>query len=212
MSAHIQISVINLAARQRMLSQRMVLQTVLAAQGDTNQLEAARQTFELFCDSQSRLRLTSERLDAPSAQRLHDTYDGDGGVAATIDAFIRTVDATLQCIAHQSPQLLAFLDTVVASVDPVLDALNTATSTFESISQGKTDLVFQELSGIVSDIQSVAREAKVVSFSAQVIAARAGHKGRDFAVVADVLSDITTEIDGLSKKAVELAARNRKAA
>lgn len=212
MTAQKQISIINLAARQRMLSQRMVLQTVLAAEGDTNQLAAARETFQVFCDSQNRLRATVDQLDAASARRLRDTYDGVDGVAITIDTFIRTMDATLQCIAHKSPQLATFLETVVATIDPVLEALNTVTTTFESISQGKTDLLFQELSVIVSDIQTVAREAKVVSFNAQVIAARAGQQGREFAVVANVLSGITNEIDGLSKKAVDLAARNHQAA
>ncbi|RJP71032.1 MAG: hypothetical protein C4535_03490 [Comamonadaceae bacterium] len=41
--AHIAgLSLVNLAARQRMLSQRMILQTVLAAQGDVTRLQAAR--------------------------------------------------------------------------------------------------------------------------------------------------------------------------
>ena len=35
----------------------------------------------------------------------------------------------------------------------------------------------RELKGIVTDIQQVAREAKIVSFNAQVIAARAGLAG-----------------------------------
>jgi len=58
----------------------------------------------------------------------------------------------------------------------------------------------------------VAREAKVVSFNAQVMAARAGQHGREFAVVANVLSGITNEIDGLSLQAVSLAGRSRSAA
>ena len=49
-AASAQISDLNLAARQRMLSQRMVMQTLLAAGGDSHQLSAARATFELFCD------------------------------------------------------------------------------------------------------------------------------------------------------------------
>ena len=55
----------------------------------------------------------------------------------------------------------------------------------------------------------MAREAKVVSFNAQVMAARAGQHGREFAVVANVLSGITNEIDGLSLQAVSLAGRSR---
>jgi hypothetical protein len=49
----------------------------------------------------------------------------------------------------------------------------------------------------------------VVSFNAQVMAARAGQHGREFAVVANVLSDITTEIDRLTRNAAVLAERSR---
>ena len=69
--------------------------------------------------------------------------------------------------------------------------------------------MMKELAGIVGDIQSVAKEAKVVSFNAQVMAARAGQHGREFAVVANVLSDITSEIDRLTRKAAVLAERSR---
>jgi hypothetical protein len=207
-----QISIINLAARQRMLSQRMILQTVLAAAGDNTQLQAAQSSFQLFCDSQTRLRATAGQLDDSSAQRLRDTYEGPRGVGVAIEEFTRCMDAALQCIIDNSPRLQKALANLVANIDPVLDALNTATTTFDSIIKGKADLLIKELSGIVSDIQTVAREAKVVSFNAQVMAARAGQHGREFAVVANVLTGITTEIDGLSRKAVDLAARNRQAA
>ncbi|WP_382328537.1 hypothetical protein ACFJGX_13125 [Hydrogenophaga sp. UC242_50] len=50
-----------------------------------------------------------------------------------------------------------------------------------------------------------------MSFNAQVVAARAGQHGREFAVVANVLSDITGEIDGLTRKAAILAERSQHA-
>ncbi|NCY26758.1 MAG: hypothetical protein EBX37_18575 [Alphaproteobacteria bacterium] len=74
------------------------------------------------------------------------------------------------------------------------DALNKATSTFDAIAKAKSERLFKELGTIVSDIHTIAREAKIVSFNAQVIAARAGDHGREFAVVANVLSGITNAI------------------
>lgn len=64
----------------------------------------------------------------------------------------------------------------------------------------------------VGDIRSVAKEAKGLSFNAQIMAARAGQHGREFAMVANVLSDITGEIDGLTRQAAVLADRNKLAA
>ena len=100
----------------------------------------------------------------------------------------------------------------VETTDGVLDALNTATTAFDQVSKAQSETLMKELAGIVASIQTVAREAKVVSFNAQVMAARAGQHGREFAVVANVLSGITNEIDGLSLQAVSLAGRSRSAA
>lgn len=205
------ISLVNLAARQRMLSQRMILQTVLAAAGSASHLQAAQKSFQLFCDSQLRLVATANEVDESSARSIKDTYAGPRGVGALIDGFMQQMRTTLQCIAkgnnHTQP-----LAALVASTDGVLDALNTATTTFDTLNKHKGDKMMKELTSIVSSIQTIAREAKIVSFNAQVMAARAGQHGREFAVVANVLSGITNEIDGLSREAINLAARNRQAA
>ena len=204
------ISLVNLAARQRMLSQRMILQTVLAAAGSTTHLQSAQKTFDLFCDSQARLLATVSAVDEASARRIKDTYTGPRGVGPVIDSFMQQMRTTLQCIGrggdHAKP-----LAALVAGTDGVLDALNTATTTFDTLSKNKSDQMMKELTEIVSSIQTIAREAKIVSFNAQVIAARAGQHGREFAVVANVLSGIAQEVDGLSREAINLAARNRAA-
>ena len=206
------MSDLNLAARQRMLSQRMVMQTLLAAGGDAHQLSAARTTFQLFRDSHVRLLGTVSHYDAPSAAKLHAVYEGPHGVNVTIQAFIAQMSEALDLITQRSPQTQAVLESIVESTDAVLEALNAATNAFDAVAKAKADLLFKELTGIVSDIHTIAREAKVVSFNAQVMAARAGQQGREFAVVANVLSGISTEIDGLSRKAIDLADRNRQQA
>jgi methyl-accepting chemotaxis protein len=203
------ISNLNLSARQRMLSQRMVMQTLLAAAGDPRQLEAARTTFQLFHDSHSRLLKTIEHYDAPSAQHLRSVYEGSKGVSATIEVFIDHMQSALEHIERKSPRTQVVLEVIVNSTDAVLEALNTATSAFDVVTKSKADLLFKELADIVSDIHTIAREAKVVSFNAQVTAARAGQHGREFSVVATVLSRISNEIDSLTRKAIDLAARNR---
>lgn len=194
-----------------MLSQRMVLQTVLAAAGGGNHLQAAQKSFQLFCDSQQRLLATANEVDEVSSRSIKDTYTGPHGVGPLIEKFMQQMRTTLLCIAKGDNHTQA-LGALVASTDGVLDALNTATTTFDTLSKQKADQMMKELTGIVSSIQTIAREAKIVSFNAQVMAARAGQHGREFAVVANVLSGITNEIDGLSREAINLAARNQKAA
>lgn len=207
-----EMSLVNLAARQRMLSQRMVLQTVLAAGGSELHLKAARTTLALFTASQARLVDTPRHLDAADAERIRKVYGGPAGVGTTIDAFAQQVGTALDLTERRSPRVEDALARLVENTDAALEALNAATTVFDQVGKAKSETLMKELAGIVASIQTVAREAKVVSFNAQVMAARAGQHGREFAVVANVLSGITNEIDGLSLQAVSLAGRSRTAA
>ncbi len=211
--AHITgLSLVNLAARQRMLSQRMILQTLLAARGDAQKLEAAQRSLQIFSESQQHLLATYPQLETGGAQRIAATYQGPQGVGPVIEAFIRQMQHTLEQIVRSSPRVAEALIELVGQTDRILEALNTATTAFDEVGKAQSEAMIKELAGIVGDIQSVAKEAKVVSFNAQIMAARAGQHGREFAVVANVLSDITGEIDGLTRKAAVLADRNKLAA
>lgn len=201
------ISTVNLAARQRMLSQRVILQTVLASQGDKDKLQAAQRTLALFAESQAALLQVSKTLDAASARKVEAVYHGSHGVGGTIQLFTTLVRTALEHIAHRDSRQATTVAQLVDHTDPVLEALNKATTVFDEIGKTKSDSMMRELAGIVGDIQNVAREAKVVSFNALVIAARAGNFGREFAVVANVLTGITGKIDGLSREAIVLAGR-----
>lgn len=200
------MSLVNLAARQRMLSQRLVLQAVLADDGAAGQLAAARGTLALFVESQARLFDTPRGLaDPAAADAVRAVYDGPRGVRAVIEAFIRQAETALDHIGCDDRRRAASREALVALTDGVLDALNQATSVFDAVASRRQDTVARELGQIVSSIQTVAREAKVVSFNAQVVAARAGQHGREFAVVAQVLSQIAGQVEGLSQQALRLS-------
>lgn len=211
--AHIQgLSLVNLAARQRMLSQRMILQTLLASRGDAQKFEAAQRSLQVFSESQQHLLGTLQQLEKAAAEKIESTYHGPRGVGPVITEFMQLMQRTLEQIKRQAPSVAESLIELVGLTDRILEALNTATTAFDEVSKAKSEAMMKELAGIVGDIQSVAKEAKVVSFNAQIMAARAGQHGREFAVVANVLSDITGEIDGLTRKAAVLADRNKLAA
>ena len=100
-----EMSLVNLAARQRMLSQRMVLQTVLAARGSDLHMKAARSSLTLFTDSQAKLVDTAGHLDAANGDIIRKTYHGPNGVGATIDAFAQQVGTTLDLAERHSPRV-----------------------------------------------------------------------------------------------------------
>jgi len=204
-SRPLDISIVNLAARQRMLSQRLILQILLAARGDTARLDEARRTVQLFSESDQRLRGAATGWAGAEARRIHDTYQGPAGVGPVIDGFMRRVREAIEGIARHSAAAPEAIAQVVDQTDRILAALDTATTAFDDITRGRSGAMLKELVSIVGDIQGVAKEAKIVSFNAQVMAARAGQHGREFAVVANVLSSITDVIDGLTRKAAVLA-------
>lgn len=198
------MSVINLAARQRMLSQRLTLQIVLAAQGIQGQLEAAEKTLALFRESESVLTETARQAKGPAGDTLKNVYFGQGQVEHTVSTFIRQADEALSQARSPRTGANQALQRLVDQVDGVLQALNEATSAFDRIGSAKEASIMRELKEIVGNIQSVAREAKVVSFNAQVIAARAGTVGREFAVVANTLANISQQVDTLARKGMTL--------
>ena len=63
------------------------------------------------------------------------------------------------------------------------------------------------LAAVAATSEAIAKQARIVSFNAQVIAARAGSVGREFAVVASTLSNISNEVDTLAQKGLALATR-----
>ena len=146
------MSLVNIAARQRMLSQRMVLQTVLAARGSDLHLKAARSSLTLFTDSQARLLDTPHHLDATSAEIIRKAYHGPQGVGATIDAFAQQVGTALDLAERQSPRVEDALARLVETTDGVLEALNTATTAFDQVSKAQSETLMKELAGIVAQV------------------------------------------------------------
>jgi methyl-accepting chemotaxis protein len=55
---------------------------------------------------------------------------------------------------------------------------------------------------MMGDIKTIARQARMVAFNAQIVAARAGQAGKEFAVVAGTMTSVTSEIDELVRAAL----------
>jgi len=196
------MSVVNIAARQRMLSQRLVLQIVLAQQGKTNHQEEAENTLDVFESSHNHLIQIALQTPGPDGQRLRQLYFEPGHIKRTVDAFIEDTKISL----HSEPKMKneATLR-LVNSTDTILRALNTITTAFDELHSAKEAATMRELKEIVLVIQNVAREAKIVAFNAQVIAARAGSGGREFSVIANTMVNISSEVDRLARQGVHLS-------
>jgi prophage DNA circulation protein len=121
-------TLINLAGRQRMLSQRVVLHTVLAAHGDLAALTVAQEALDLFSASHARLRV---------APALHDALHGERGAHGPALAFMQLAEETLSAIARTQHGVARMVSSLVARAGPVLGVLNDMTQTCETLSRGE---------------------------------------------------------------------------
>ncbi|RJF99320.1 methyl-accepting chemotaxis protein [Noviherbaspirillum saxi] len=201
-SGEVFAAMINLSGRRRFTSQRLVLYAVLASLSHDDAVATARSALKLFEDAHVALVDEARKLPDDFSGELKNAYFGTPQADRNIRDFASLAQRALTAIESGARQAPALLDELVRGATPMLAVLNQLTQIYEDLSKRHALHVRKHLHGIMNDIESIARQARMVSFNAQIVAARAGHAGREFSVVAGVLSDITGEIDGLVHEAL----------
>lgn len=190
-------SLINLAGRQRMLSQRIVLKAMLAFQQFDGALAVARDTLNAFTDSHAVLTQGRDGLPGLFSPALREAFHGRENVARQIADFIALAANALDTIGRASPRAEAALKALVDSVDPLLTHLHGVTAVYEQESRRLARLQKKEQQHLIERIKVIAKEAHIVSFNGQIVASRAQVTGREFAVVAGVMTSITKELEAV---------------
>jgi hypothetical protein len=193
---------INLSGRRRFTSQRVVLYAVLASQGRDGALATAHDALATFREAHRTL-LEGELAPAVLGGELQQAYFGPDRADERIAAFIDLARRVLDAIAARGPGAAPLLEDLVESATPLLATLNRLTQVYEDRQQASS--ARKQLTAVMGDIEQIARHARIVSFNAQVVAARAGHSGREFAVVSGEFTQITGKLDGLVREAVRSA-------
>lgn len=199
-------ALINLSGRRRFTSQRLVLYAVLAAQGQQGACATAREALALFRSAHAALIRRSADLPGVFCPELEEVYFGRSRGDARITGFAELAQRALNAIEDKLKTAPALLEQLVQETTPLLAVLNEITAVYEAQSKKHARRMREQLRGIMTDIETIAREAKMVAFNARIVAARSGQAGKEFSVVAGVLSNITGEIDELVKEALSGAA------
>lgn len=196
---------INLSGRRRFTSQRLVLYAVLAHKGKAGALEISREALGIFETAHASLVQGGDGLPGLYCEELRKAYVTDGadkGMRHFIELSRRTHDA-LQARLRSAETLL---DELIACATPLLGTLNQLTQLHEDLARRQAQQARKQLVGVMSEIESIARQARIVLFNAQVVAARADASGREFSVVTSELSHITAKIDELAREALRSSA------
>jgi hypothetical protein len=195
-------ALINLSGRRRFISQRVVLFAVLASLGRDGASETARETLALFRDTHLTLVEGKGGLPGIFCEQLRDAYFGVLQGDAVIRKFIDLAAATLDAMSGDGKGAPAMLDELVSSATSLLNVLNGLTLVYEEQSKRYAQAQKKAVQSMMGDIKTIAKQARMVAFNAQIVAARAGQAGREFAVVASTMTSITGEIDDLVHEAL----------
>ncbi|WP_143167389.1 methyl-accepting chemotaxis protein [Massilia sp. CF038] len=195
-------ALINLSGRRRFTSQRVVLYAVLASMGHEGAIATARETLAQFRDAHLTLVEGKRGLPGIFCGQLHDAYFGTLQGDRVIRQFIDLADATLAAIVDDAKGAPALLDELVRSATPLLSVLNGLTLVYEEQSKRHAQTQRRQLQSMMGNIKTIARQARMVAFNAQIVAARAGSEGKEFAAVASTMTSITAEIDDLAHEAL----------
>lgn len=202
-------ALINMAGRQRMLSQRLVLHAVLAAQQQATQAlaglgHATLPALPVFRDTLERMARSHERLahgggEWPGAfsEGLRQVYFAPRNADARIRDFLGLAQQVLNGLEGRRANVDAIVQELVADATPILELLNELTLAHEAEAALRARQERTRHQELMERLQAVAREAKVVAFNAQVAAHRAGSHGPEFGVVAARMGVITEEMEKL---------------
>lgn len=200
-------ALINLSGRRRFTSQRLVLYALLALRGRADALRISRDCLGTFEEAHNALVRGTGSLPGLFCDELRDAYVAQGG-DAQIRAFIGLAQRCQDAIGRAAHGAPALVDDLVDAATPLLETLNRLTQLYEDLARRQAKTARTQLVDTMSEIEEIARQARIVAFNSQVIASRAGPSGREFAVVATELTNITTRIDGLVRQALKQSVGN----
>ncbi len=193
---------INISGRQRMLSQRIILNIFLSTHGHENALKAARDDLELFRGSHHALVIGNSEMPGVFFESLRLAYYSElDGHKKNLE-FINLAEQTLSAYEANYRTAQGLLDELGLLAMPIVKLLNQITMVYENKSKEFVKLEKKKRRYLMHDIQNIAKQAKIVAVNAQISAARAGEIGREFSVVATELTHITEKIDSLVKTAL----------
>jgi hypothetical protein len=128
-------TLLQIASRQRMLSQRIVLFALLAERGDPDALPVAQEALALFRGSHATLSRGRDGLPGPFTDELKQVFFGPSGSDAAVVTFVRIADDALTDIGRAASTAERRLQTLVAQATAILVPLGRLAQAYEGMAR-----------------------------------------------------------------------------
>ena len=151
--------------------------------------KTARDTLAAFRDAHITLVEGKQGLPGIFCQQLRDAYFGTMRGDQIIREFIALAESTLDAIGTTSRRAPALLDELVRSATPLLSVLNALTLVYEEQSKRHALQQRRQMHELMGDIKTIAREARMVAFNAQIVAAHLQRQNPQIRVELQLLLD-----------------------
>ena len=185
---------INLAGRQRMLSQRIVLHVLLAAQGHAAAADVVKDCLSTFAAAHADLVEGNDRLPGAFSDALRQLYFGAHRADERIRRFID--DARLAASRMSGTgDAQAAANALVAQASPLLELLQTITLAYQNEMRNVERAASKRDEQLAEQLGRISMQANIVAINARISAGRAGPYGREFSVVTSLLADIVKEME-----------------
>lgn len=197
---------INLAGRQRMLSQRIVLHVLLSIRGEAAALTVARTCLATFAQAHAQLVDGSDHLPGAFSQALRDLYFGSQRADERIRGFMKVAADAIEAVERNSGPVCVHRDAAIgrltAEASPLLDLLQDITQAYQGEMQCVEEAGRRRQMAVIHELTAISMRANIVALNARVAAARAGQFGREFAVITAELAHVIGEMDSLVQSVV----------
>jgi methyl-accepting chemotaxis protein len=186
---------INLAGRQRMLSQRIVLHVLLAAQGHDSAAGIAKECLSTFASTHASLVDGNDRLPGVFCDALRQLYFGSHRADERIRRFIDDASRAVSLMRANEGDAKAAAAALVVQASPLLELLQTITLAYQNEMRNVERAASKRDEQLAEQLARISMQANIVAINARISAGRAGPYGREFAVVTSLLSDIVKEME-----------------
>jgi hypothetical protein len=210
-STEVLSKLINIAGRQRMLSQRICVCAMMARTGSADSVEQGLALVDFFLGNHENLSVGGGGYPGLFSRDLHDAFFG----LENNDALIRKFAEQAADFFMRRKNGLRVTDeqydfVVQTAFGRLLNVLDAITGVYEREMKKKGEELSRtiskhntELKDLLKDVSSLARRTRLVSFNAHVLSVRAGEAGRDFKVIANEIDQMSVTVSELANRALE---------